>query len=62
MKMSYLHDVELFERNWMARIMSYSHDFETHKNFSHNQSVFHGHPRMRYFLEVNSFVMRSKMG
>ena len=44
MKMSYSHDVELFERNFMDRIMSYLHDFETTKNLSHKYIVlFNGH-------------------
>ena len=29
MKMSYSHDFELFEKNCMSRIMSYSRDIET---------------------------------
>ena len=46
MKMSYSHDVYDFERNCLTRIMSYSYDFETHKNLSHKQSVlFNGHSR-----------------
>ena len=43
--MSYKHDYDPFERNFMTRIISYKYDFETDKNLSHKQTVlFDGHP------------------
>ena len=43
--MSYSHDFEFLKNDWMAQNMSYTYDFETHKNLSHKQSVlFYGHP------------------
>ena len=37
--MSYNHDSENFEINWMDRQMSYMDDSETFKNLSHQESV-----------------------
>ena len=37
--MSYLHVIEIFEKDSMTRNMSQTCDFETNKNPSHKQSV-----------------------
>ena len=39
MKISYSHNCEPFKRNFMAKIMSYSHDLEKNKNPSHKPNV-----------------------
>ena len=36
---SYSHDIESFERDWMARNMYHRYDSEAHKNLSHKQAV-----------------------
>ena len=45
MTMFYSHDFELFERNCMTRIISYTYEFKIQKNLSHKQSVLFYGPR-----------------
>ena len=55
MKMSYSHDFEIIESDWLARNMPDTYDFETHKNLSHKQSVlFYGHSRISSVWARNS--------
>ena len=46
----------MISRDWMARQMSYTDDFETHRSLCQNQSVlFDGHPRMFLYIFMFSY-------